>query len=96
MAKRQCDIICDVYLDRRKINIWAQDAVLERVRLMPEIKHLEPSLLSPSAENVAYHTAYVDPRYNIEEVAREIVEMADGRTNSIWLGLVARAIGAAS
>ena len=69
MVKRQEEVHCDVYGASGSIYVWADGPVIDQIREMPTVLCLEPSV--PGA-----HTATVDPRYSIDEVAKEIEALA--------------------
>ena len=87
MVKRQEEVHCDVYGASGIIYVWADGPVIDQIREMPAVLRLEPSV--PGA-----HTATVDPRYNIDQVARDIHVLANrGRRADVpgWLFKVMRA-----
>ena len=69
MVKRQEEVHCDVYGASGTIYVWADGPVIDQIREMPAVLCLEPSV--PGA-----HTAAIDPRYSIDEVAKEIEALA--------------------
>ena len=69
MAKRQKEVHCDIYDQSRVIYVYADDVVIEHVRKMEPVTDVQPGV--PGSQVVS-----VDPRYNIDQVARDIVVLA--------------------
>jgi len=65
MAKRQQEAYCEVFEFSRCIYVWADDSVIEQIEKMSAVTNI--MLGTPGA-----HVVYVDPRYNINQVAKEI------------------------
>ena len=65
MAKRQQEAHCEIFESSRCIYVWADDHVIEQVEQMPAATSIT---LGTSGARIVY----VDPRYNIDQVAKEI------------------------
>jgi len=69
MAKRLQEVYCEVLVNIHIIHLWADTAVIEQVREMEAVNYVQSSI--PGCHRIG-----VDPRYDTEEVAKEIEALA--------------------